>query len=486
MVFYICVYMKRSFTYFFILPCLTLWIVTLSSCANILPPSGGLIDSLPPRMVSALPKDSAVNVPLTTKNIVLTFNEYIQLQNPLDLIVSPIPSQNGFPMVDYKLRNVIVKLKDTLEPNTTYSFNFADIIRDVNEGNIAKNFTYAFSTGSSIDYNTYSGKVLEAETGKPYRDSSLLVILHRNLADTAVRKLSPRYFARMNGKGEFTFRNLPQGTFAVYVVSSPFSKKYDDSTQMFAFRSNPITISANTPRDTLYAYEEVKRTTPASGGVLNSSAGSRPAPGAKEADKRLKYTIELDNNQQDLLSNMTLAFNRRLTVFDSTKFGLYDTGYNRLTGYSFSLDSTKTKVILQYKWKEATALRLLIAKDAVADSAAITLTKADTIRFFTKREADYGSLRLRFTNLDLSKNPVLQLVQGEKLIESVALTQADFQRKLFHPGVYDVRILYDANKNGKWDPGKFFGEKKQPETVFLVSKQVAVRANWDNDVPITL
>jgi hypothetical protein len=118
--------------------------------------------------------------------------------------------------VDYKLRNVTVKLKDTLEPNTTYSFNFGDIIRDVNEGNIARNFTYAFSTGSSIDYNTYSGKVLEAETGKPYRDSSLLVILHRNLADTAVRKLSPRYFARTNGKGEFTFRNLPQGTFAVY------------------------------------------------------------------------------------------------------------------------------------------------------------------------------------------------------------------------------------------------------------------------------
>jgi hypothetical protein len=35
---------------------------------------------------------------------------------------------------------------------------------------------------------------------------------------------------------------------------------------MFAFRSNPITIGANTPRDTLYAYEEVKRTTPTSGG----------------------------------------------------------------------------------------------------------------------------------------------------------------------------------------------------------------------------
>jgi hypothetical protein len=486
MVFYICVYMKRSFTYLFILACLIPWVVTLSSCANILPPTGGKIDSLPPRLVAALPKDSAVNVPLTTRNIVLTFDEYVQLQNPLDVIVSPIPGLQGFPVVDYKLRNVTVKLKDTLEANTTYSFNFGDIIRDVNEANIAKNFTYAFSTGSAIDYNTYGGKVLEAETGKPPRDSNLLVVLHRNLADTAVRKLSPRYFARTNGKGEFNFRNLPRGTFAVYVVSNAFTKKYDDSTQMFAFRSNPITIGANTPRDTLYAYEEVKRVTTPTGGGLSSLPGNRPSPNAKETDKRLKYTIELDNGQQDLLGNMVLTFNRRLTVFDSTKFGLYDTGYNRLTGYSFSLDSTKTKVTLQYKWKENTPLRILIAKDAVTDSAAVALTKADTLRFFTKKEADYGSIRLRFVNLDLSKNPVLQLVQNEKLIESVPLTQPDFQRKLFRPGTYDVRILYDINKNGKWDPGKFFGQKRQPETVYLDPKQIAVRANWDNDVTISL
>jgi hypothetical protein len=70
---------------------------------------------------------------------------------------------------------------------------------------------------------------------------------------------------------------------------------------------------------------------------------NRPAPNAKETDKRLKYTIELDNGQQDLLGNMTLTFNRKLTVFDSTKFGLYDTSYNRLNGYSFSLTVPKQK-----------------------------------------------------------------------------------------------------------------------------------------------
>lgn len=448
----------------------------LSSCANIIPPGGGPRDSLPPRLVMAQPKDSAVNV--TSKNITLTFDEYITLQSPQQsLIISPNPSSLGNPLIDYKLRNVTIKLKDSLEPNTTYSFNFGDAIRDVNENNIAQNFTYVFSTGKSIDYNTYSGKVLLAEKGKV--DSTLIVLLHRNLNDTAVIKERPRYYTRLNGKGEFTFRNLPQGQFAVYVLpGTDISRKYDDSTKMFAFRNGPITVTADTPRDTLFAFEEAKRTEYKSPEIGKIAAATRD-------DKRVKYTHDLENGLQDLLRGFTLSFNRKLTSFDSTKFILADTSYQKIEGASFTLDSTGTKVILSYPWKEAKPLRLLIAKNAVADSAGAELPKADTIRFITKRESDYGSIRIRFTNLDLSKKPVLQFVQGEKLVETVPLTQNDFQRKRYAPGSYEMRILYDTNQNGIWDTGNYKA-KRQPETVYLIPRQLAVRANWDNEVTIAL
>jgi hypothetical protein len=474
--------MKRSVTYLFILFCLLLRVVTLSSCANILPPSGGARDSLPPRLVSAIPKDSGTNV--TGKNIILTFDEYVTLQNPTELIISPLPGPQSLPKVDYKLKTVTVILKEAPDSNTTYSFNFGNIIRDVNEGNIAKDFTYAFSTGKTIDYNTYSGKVLMAETGKPADSSKIFVVLHRNLMDSAVKKDYPRYYTKLNGKGEFIFHNLPQGNFAAYALENPFTKKYDDSTKYFAFLNNPVSISRNTKSDTLYAFQEIKRVeTP-----IGTNTTLRPGSGvSKEVDKRLRYTSDLENGQQDLLGNMTLTFNRKITSFDSAKFVLYDTGYHQLNDYSFSLDSTKTKVVLRYKWKEGFPFRLVIAKDAVADSAAVTLSKIDTIRFIAKKESDYGSIRLRFTNLDMSKNPILQIVQNDKLLESVPLTLPDFQRKLYRPGSYDIRILFDSNKNGVWDPGKFyFGEKRQPEIVYLYPKQIAIRANWDNQVTITL
>jgi hypothetical protein len=255
---------------------------------------------------------------------------------------------------------------------------------------------------------------------------------------------------------------------------------------MFAFRNTPVSIGNNTPSsDTLFAFEQFKRTTTAT--ANNASSGIRPsAGGINKDDKRLKYTIGLDNGQQDLLGNLVLTFNRKLTGFDSSKFVLYDTSYRKLAGYSFSLDTTKTKVTLTNKWKEATAFRLLIAKDAVADSVGTMLTKADTIKFITKKESDYGSIRIRFPNIDLSKNPVLQIFQNDKLLEAVPLVKSDFQRKLFAPGAYELRILYDTNKNGVWDTGNFFGIKRQPEVVKLIPKQLAIKSNWDNEVTINL
>ena len=41
-------------------------------------------------------------------------------------------------------------------------------------------------------------------------------------------------------------------------MPNDFSKKYDDSIKLFAYRTEPLIIAAATPYDTLYAYQEVK------------------------------------------------------------------------------------------------------------------------------------------------------------------------------------------------------------------------------------
>jgi hypothetical protein len=448
-------------------------IVLFSSCANIIPPSGGDRDSLPPVLISALPKDSAVNV--FPKLITLTFDEFVSLQDiNSNLIVSP--TLKNIPSVDNKLRNVTIKFKDSLEANTTYSLNFGNSIKDVNEGNILKEFRYVFSTGNTIDDFTYRGKVLLAEKGSV--DSTLIVILHNTTSDTAIFKNRPRYYTKINGKGNFEFKNLSGGYYSVYVLPNDISKLYDDSTKMFAFKSTPLLVNGSNVNDTLYAFEAYKRKAVGSSTPVANVANSK-------TENRLRYTTNLENGSQDLLSPLQLRFLKPLKSFDSSKILFADSNYISLNGASISLDTSKTIVSINYPWKEQMQFRIILPKDAVTDTGGMGLAKSDTLRFATKKETEYGSIRLRFSNLNLSKNPVLQFVQSDKIVESIPLNSLELVRKLYRAGSYDLRILYDTNQNGVWDTGVFGKIKKQPETVQLISKPLVVRGNWDNEVNIS-
>jgi hypothetical protein len=443
-----------------------------TGCANIIPPGGGPKDSLPPVLLAATPRDSTRN--FKAKQITLTFDEYVTLDNIQEnLIVSPNPK--NIPEITSRLRNVTVKLKDSLEPNTTYAINFGNAVKDVNEGNIAKQFTYVFSTGNTIDSGSLSGVVQLAANGK--FDSTLIVVLHNNLADSAIRKLPPRYYARVNSRGQFRFTNLPPGRFNVFALPNDYGKKYDDSTKVFAFLDSTVTIGQTQPL-LLHAFQEFVEKP-----RVSRNTAEQPKKGKNTEDKRLRMNTSLAGGDQDLLGAIELVFGRKLARFDSSRIQLTDTNYVAVKDVHFTLDTGLTRITIRHPWPEDTRFKLVIQKEAFADSAGNTLLKADTLNFKTKKESEYGSLRLRFPSLDLSKNPVLQLIQSDKAIDSIPIRQKELYWKLYNPGDYELRILYDRDKNGTWSPGHFWeGPKTQPEIVVPAQPQkITVRPNWDNE-----
>lgn len=457
-----------------LLPLLGAWLF-MGSCANIIPPGGGPRDSLPPILIMATPKDSSLNV--QPKLITLTFDEYVSVSDAFkNLVVNP--EMTNQPQVDYKLRNVTIKIKDSLLKNTTYSFQFGEAIRDVNESNIARDFTYTFSTGPRLDTLSYKGKVILAASGKI--DSTLWVILHRNLSDTAVFKLKPPYSAKLNGKGEFEFKFLPKDSFQVFVVKSAFNKKYDDSTQLFAFLPGNI-LPGSGKSDTLYAYQALEPK-PA------TSSNTQPVVKAvvNKDDKRLRYTTTLDNGKQDLLKPFQIKLQRSIQQIDTNGIVLCDTFFRPVTGSSLIIDSSKKTITLQYPFKEKQSFLLLLKKGAITDSLGGTVVKGDTIKIGTKKQDDYGSIRIKFINLNLNKRPVLQIYEGEKFIDAFPISAQEWKKTLFYPGNYEVRILFDSNGNGKWDPGQYPGNKKLPEIVRVIPKELSVRAGWDNEMTIQL
>lgn len=451
-----------------------------TGCANIVPPMGGPRDSLPPRLVKVNPRDSATN--FTGKKVVIEFDEFVQIDNIQEnLLVSPTPKIN--PLVDFKLRTVTVTIKDTLQPNTTYSIDFGNAIKDVNEGNVLKNFTYRFTTGTALDSLAITGRVIIAESGKT--DSTLIVMLHSSTDDSAIIKEKPRYVARVDNQGNYRFNNLPSGSFALFALKDEGGqRRYLSGSQLFAFADERVTPAVSPQPITLYAYTDDKEEKAKPALPQPGKQGSNKKNGKQ--DNRLRFETNLGNNELDLLSQLELRFPAPLKIFDSSKVVLANEKNEPLSNYRFIKDTSNKIVTISYNWVPNTDYSLILDSAFAEDTSGKRILNADTLQFRTKNENEYGLLRLRLINLDFSRNPVLQFVSGDAVKFSYPMTGKEFYAKLFTPGEYDLRILYDDNKNGVWDPGSFFENRRQPEKVQPVSRKITVKAKWDNIIDITL
>lgn len=454
------------------------FMVQSTGCAVIVAPQGGPKDSLPPVLVSATPKDSLTNFSDKDKKIIFEFNEFVDVKDiQKNLIVSPYPKVS--PIVESKLKTVTVRIKDTLQPNTTYTLDFGNAIQDINEGNVLKHFSYIFTTGKTFDQHTLSGRVIVAETGNV--DSTLTVFLYKNKIDSAITKENPRYIAKLDTMGRFTFKNLPADTFALYAWKDEGARRYFGSKQLFAFADSIFFTGHDNSPITLYAFlepEQQKKTT-----TTNSKNDSKEK---NKDDKRLKYTTSLQNGKQDILDSLRITFESPLKSYDTSKFSFTTGNFTPITGYTFNIDTTNKEFILHHKWLTDTPYHIILMKDFAQDSTGKYITKNDTLSFRTMKKEEYGTLRLRFSNLDLKRNPLLVLLQNDKIKFSTPLTTTQYRAKLFLPGEYTIRIVYDENKNGRWDTGTFFGTRKQPEKAQTVPKKLTVKANWDADMDVNL
>lgn len=174
-------------------------------CAQFVPPTGGKKDETPPELVSSIPINQSKNV--KSQQLTLLFNEGIDVTGlRQDLIVSP-EIQGGYE-VKSSLKEVTLKFNQPLQENTTYTFNFRNGIKDLNERNPAKNLKLVFSTGPVIDSLGLKGKVVNLQTSKPAAEV-LVGLYELKKTDTLqYYQRKPDYFIKTDTTGQFLFENL--------------------------------------------------------------------------------------------------------------------------------------------------------------------------------------------------------------------------------------------------------------------------------------
>src|SRR6185503_10508397 len=333
------------------------------------------------------------------------------------------------------------------------------------------------TTGNALDTLQLGGKVILAQTGGI--DTTLIVMLHRRAEDSAIIKDPPRYITKLDGKGNFLFRYLPAGLYSIYALKDERGR-YSNK-DLFAFADSAVVIKPGTPPVTLYAFVENQ---PPPGGATINFTGNK-GTGTRPDDRRLKFTTNLSGNLQDLLNDFSLSFDQPLKNIDTTKLQLSTDSTFIPAQSSWQIDSLKKKLTLKVNWKENTLYNLILDRDFAEDTVGRKLLKTDTLHFTTKKQSDYGSLKVSFTNIDITQNPVLQFSQNGQIVKTFTLTYNAIYEALFTPEEYDLSIPFDKNKNGKWDPGQFFGARRQPELVRPLNKKITVRQNWDNEYEIT-
>ncbi len=225
----------------------------LYSCAKQGYPSGGPVDKQPPIVKGVNPKTESTN--FNAKRFRIDFDEYVTMKDADNNVLISPPMANK-PEYSTKGHSLIVKLSDTLAPNTTYLFQFKNAIVDFNEGNPLPSFEYVFSTGNMLDSMTISGSVADALTQKA-SDATLAVVAYEmnpdnlNWGDSIVGKISPTYQTRTASDGSFQFNYIRPGKYKIIALDDADKNLRYSVSEAIAWLDSPVEARLMPKRETI-------------------------------------------------------------------------------------------------------------------------------------------------------------------------------------------------------------------------------------------
>uniref|UniRef100_UPI003744A63C Ig-like domain-containing protein n=1 Tax=Flavobacterium cheongpyeongense TaxID=2212651 RepID=UPI003744A63C len=502
--------------------------------------TGGLKDTLAPILKSSSPKNFSTD--FKADEIILTFDEYVKLKNAnKQLIISP-PMKNPPVITPTNASKFInIKILDTLQPNTTYSLNFGQSITDNNEGNPYNQFKYVFSTGTYIDSLALNGRIKDSydKTADNFV-TVMLYEVNDKFKDSVIYKENPRYITNtLDSLTTFRLENLKAGKYLLVALKDKGNNnKFNPKEDKIGFLKQYITI----PNDTVFELELFKERLPlkvfkpiqASGNRLllpyegkQNFKDSKPKIVLKNGNDVIetiitqfpkkdslqvwykpikadslsmevskdnyekKFTFKIKNQKKDSLNitalqNGIIHFRDKFTLESATPLVKFDKSKIQLVNkdstavpYTTEYDEFEQKLYFDFKKEPAQKYNFTFLPGALTD---LNEKPNDTLSYKlnTREIEEYGNLTLNLQNV--KRFPIIVELTNKKgdvvLASAYSESETKFDFLLLEPSVYSVRIIYDDNKNKKYDPGNYL-EKKYAEEVFYYQEEIDLHANWD-------
>lgn len=87
------------------------------------------------------------------------------------------------------------------------------------------------------------------------------------------------------------------------------------------------------------------------------------------------------------------------------------------------------------------------------------------------------------SKVETKENFIIQLINKNYQVIQEVITNKNAKFENLQPGIYQLRLIIDRNKNGKWDAGKA-ATKTEPEKIIFFTnskneKDINIKANWE-------
>ncbi|MBX7152422.1 Ig-like domain-containing protein [bacterium] len=195
------------------------WLILQWGCASQAPPSGGPEDKTAPEIVTTLPEHDSTRVGRSTA-IAINFSERMnKLSTEKAIFISPTPAGNlGF---SWSKNTLFVTLPDSLSENVTCVVTVGTDAKDIHDNAISKSYSFAFSTGDSIDRGEISGRVISETT----KGVSIWAYRLRPTGSTQVTedsmiyKKRADYITQVSADGAYHLSFLAPGRYRVFAVA---------------------------------------------------------------------------------------------------------------------------------------------------------------------------------------------------------------------------------------------------------------------------
>lgn len=224
--------------------------ILLQNCAQVAQPPGGKKDTIAPKLVVSVPKIRQLNY--QGQSVTLTFDEYVNSEN-LQQKVTITPQDSNTFIVKSLPTGVRLNFDKPLKPNTTYTIDFADGIKDITERNIAKDSKVVFSTGPTLDSLYLTGNVVDDESRQPLL--GFVVGLFAATDTLPINRKRPQYFARTDSNGNYRIENVKAGPFKVYGFDDKDLNLVNNTAgERVAFRDSVLNLTRNFTDQNLVAF----------------------------------------------------------------------------------------------------------------------------------------------------------------------------------------------------------------------------------------